>query len=188
MKSSLEIVKNFPYSYFQYGSESSTDTDVVIVLPKNEMPVEQEERKQKLKQLMLDFDLDWNATFVVVEDGVLIDTIYPKSWVDSLNNAVLKTYIHHKQLFIMPIKKELTRNKTLAIYKTIRTVLTFLTRTHLRTEIKPILKWVHSFDKKVKVMQSLDFSILDVFNQKNANDEDIWKIIAFYIAQNQGSG
>lgn len=145
MKPSLEMIKSFPYPYFQYGSESSTDTDVVIVLPKYEMPLEQEERKQKLKKLMLDFDLDWNATFVVVEDGILIDTVYPKSWVDSLNNAVLKTHSYHKQLFVLPIKKELKRNKTLAIYKTIRTVLAFLTRTHLRTEIKPILKWVHSF-------------------------------------------
>jgi len=185
MKPSLKRVENFPYPYYQYGSKSSTDVDVIIVLPKNEMPRTQEERKQKMKQLMLTFNLDWNAIFVVIKNGVLTDTIYTKSWIDSLNNAFLKTYEFHTQLFEIPVKRKLKRNKILAIYKAVRTVLTMLTRTHLRSEIKPILKGIHPFDKKIKILQQIDFSEFIKFNQKNTSDEDIWKVIAFYIAQNR---
>lgn len=185
MKPSIEKVDRFPYPYYQYGSKNSTDIDVIIVLPKVEMPKTQEARKVKLKQLLLNFNLSWNAIFVVIEHGVLVDTIYTKSWIDSLNNAFYYTHKYHKQLFEIPVKRTLKRNKTLAIYKAVRTVLTMLTRTHLRTKIKPILKGIHPFDEKLNVLKTIDFTRLDTFNQKNTEDEDIWKIIAFYIVQNE---
>ncbi len=184
MKLKLEKVADFPYLYYQYGSISSIDVDVIIQISKEEMPAKQEARKQKLKQLMLDFNLDWNAIFVVIENGVLVDTIYTKSWVDSLNNAFLNTYKNHKQWFKLPINKKLERNKTLAVYKAVRTVLTMLTRTDLRTKIKPILKGIHPFQYKLEVLKEIDFSNFNSFNQKNTKDEDIWKIITFYITQN----
>jgi hypothetical protein len=105
--------------------------------------------------------------------------------VDSLNNAFYYTHKYHKQLFEIPVNKILKRNKTLAIYKAVRTVLTMLTRTHLRTKIKPILKGIHPFNEKMNILKAIDFTRLDTFNQKNTKDEDIWKIIAFYIVQNE---
>lgn len=184
MKPSLEKINNFPFRYYQYGSKSSTDIDVIIEIPKKEMPLTQEERKVKLKQLMIDFELSWNAIFVVIQDGVLTDTIYTKSWIDSLNNAFYYTYNNHKQYFDLPVKRLLKRNKTLAVYKAVRTVLTMLTRTDLRVNIKPILKGIHPFEKKIEVLKELDFTNFNSFNQKNTNDEDIWKILAFYVSQN----
>ncbi|WP_442266574.1 hypothetical protein ACSIGC_02445 [Tenacibaculum sp. ZS6-P6] len=184
MKPTLKKIHDFPFRYYQYGSTSSTDLDVIIEITKEEMPLTQEERKIKLKQLMLDFELNWNAIFVVIEDGVLVDTIYTKSWIDSLNNAFYHTYKNHKQFFDLPIKRLLKRNKTLAIYKAVRTVLTMLTRTDLRVNIKPILKGIHSFSNKIDVLKILDFTSFNSFNQKNTANEDVWKILAFYIAQN----
>jgi len=78
MKRSIKKVEFFPYPYFQYGSKNSIDIDVIIVLPKVDMPRTQETRKIKLKQLLLEFNLCWNAIFVVIENGVLVDTIYTK--------------------------------------------------------------------------------------------------------------
>ncbi|MGH1383793.1 hypothetical protein [Kordia sp.] len=185
MKPSLTKIDNFPYQYFQYGSKSSTDIDVIIVLPKAEMPSTQEERKRKLKQLKLHFQLDWNAIFVVIEDGILVDTIYTKSWIDSLNNAFYHTHKHHEQLFKIPVTRTVKRNKTLAIYKAVRTILTMLTRTHLRTKVRPIIRGIHPFQLKLEVLKTIDFSKIESFNQKNTPDADAWKIIAFYLVQNE---
>jgi hypothetical protein len=149
------------------------------------MPATQEERKQKLKQLKTEFQLDWNAIFVVIKDGIIVDTIYTKSWVDSLNNAFYHTYKFHEQLYEIPITRTVKRNKTLAIYKAVRTILTMLTRTHLRTKVRPILRGIHPFQLKLDVLKTIDFSEIETFNQKNTPDEDAWKIIAFYLVQNE---
>ena len=112
MKPEIEYINNFPYPYFQYGSKSSTDIDVIVVISKEDMPAQQEARKQKIKALMLTFNLNWNAIFVVIEQGVLVDTIYTKAWVDSLNNAFYHTHKFHKQFFKIPVVKTVKRNTT----------------------------------------------------------------------------
>jgi len=184
MKKEIEKVKDFPYPYYQYGSSNSTDSDVIISIPSTVMPIGQELRKRFVRQLLDDFNLDWNATLAVFEEGVMVDTIYNKSWIDSLNNAFFETYKYHIQFFEIPVSRVIQRNKTLAIYKTVRTVLTFLTRTPLRKTIKPILKGIHPFYLKLGVLKNIDFNDFETFNQKNAPDIDIWKILAFYIGQN----
>ncbi|POR24869.1 hypothetical protein BWK58_07505 [Flavobacterium columnare] len=175
---------DFPYPYYIYGSSDSTDTDVVIVIPKNEMPAAQEQRKNFVLDLKNTYEFDWNATLAVIENGVMIDTIYTKSWIDSLNNALLKTYCHHSQVYPLLINHKIKRNKVLAIYKAVRTVLTMLTRTSYRSEIRPILKGIHDFNLKVEVLKKIDFENIETFNQKNTSDADVWKIIAFYVGQN----
>ncbi|VXB85246.1 conserved hypothetical protein [Flavobacterium sp. 9AF] len=178
-------MKTFPYTYYFYGSADSTDKDVIIVVPKKDMPNTQEERKRLVLELQHQYNLSWNATLAVIENNVMTDTIYTKSWIDSLNNALLRTYDLHEQHFPLLICQVLKRNKTLAIYKAVRTILTFLTRTKYRTEIKSVLKGVHDFNLKIKVLKRIDFISLNSFNQKNATDLDIWKIITFYVVQNK---
>ncbi|GEM_PF-3304044 len=184
MKPALNFMPDFPYPYFQYGSANSTDIDVIISLTSADMPNTQEERKRFVKKLTKPFNVDWNATLAVFENGTMKDTIYTKAWIDSLNNALFFTYRNHKQFWENPVIKKLKRNKTLAIYKAVRTVLSMLTRTSMRSEIKPILKGIHPFDLKLKKLAQIDFTQFSEFNQTNGNDQDIWKILAFYIGQN----
>lgn len=178
--SQLQI--GFPY-YF-YGSEDSEDKDVIISIPRAYMPSQQEARKILLKQMELKYEFNWNATLAVIENGHIVDTIYPKSWVDSLNNSLYTTYALHEQFYSNPIKGLVPRNKLLAIYKSVRTVLTLLTRTHLRPKIKPILNGIHPFELKLIALQHVNWSEFEQFHQKNAKDADIWKTVAFYIGQN----
>lgn len=179
-------LKNFPYPYYYYGSADSTDEDVIIDLPKGDMPSTQEERKRFIRQLEQEYNLPWNGILAVFEDGVMLDTIYTKAWVDSLNNSLFETYGNHleKQVYPIPVDRKLPRNKTLAIYKAIRTVMTQLTRTHYRTTVKPVLKGIHDFYFKIKALQKVDLSTIEEFNQRNTADVNCWKIIAFYVAQN----
>ena len=174
----------FPYPYYYYGSADSTDVDVIIAIPKSDMPEHQEDRKRMVKRLVVEHGLDWNATLVVIEDGYLVDTIYPKAWVDGLNNALWQTYALHEQDFPNPLQGELKRNRLLSIYKTARTVLTTLTRTHYRPIVRPILKGVHDFELKLEALDKIDFCTVSDFNQKNTSDIDLWKALAFYLGQN----
>lgn len=174
----------FPYPYYIYGSDDSTDKDVIIVVPKEDMPETQEDRKNKVFFLLKEYNLNWNATLAVIENGKISDTIYTKSWIDSLNNALLETYNLHQQNHELWVTEKQVRNKTLAIYKAVRTVLTMLTRTEYRTQIRPIIKGIHDFELKLQALSKIDFVSLSEFGQKNTKDADIWKIIAFYIGQN----
>lgn len=176
--------KDFPYPYYIYGSDDSTDKDVVIIIPKEEMPKTQEERKERVLFLLKEYDLDWNATLVVIENGRISDTIFTKSWIDSLNNAVLATYFLHDQIHPLEITEKQQRNKTLAIYKAVRTVLAMLTRTQYRSHIRPIMKGIHDFNFKLDALKKIDFKSVTHFNQKNTSDADAFKIIAFYVGQN----
>jgi len=174
----------FPYPYYIYGSDDSTDQDVIIIVPKEDMPETQEDRKNKVFFLLKEYNLNWNATLAVIENGIISDTIFTKSWIDSLNNALLETYSLHQQEYELSVTKKQIRNKTLAIYKAVRTVLTMLTRTEYRTQIRPIIKGIHDFNLKLEILDKIDFLSLSEFHQKNTRDEDIWKIIAFYVGQN----
>lgn len=171
------------YPYYFYGSSDSIDSDVLISIPKSDMPDNQEDRKKLVKLLETD---NWNTNLIVVGNGIIVDTIYPKTWVDSLNNALYHTYKNHldKQKFPNPITHIVDRNILLSIYKTVRTVLSMLTRTHYRQDIKPILKGLHDFNYKIDALKKIDFTSIESFYQPNMKDIDVWKTIAFYISQN----
>ena len=147
-------MENFPYKYYFYGSEDSTDLDVLIQIDEKDMPVIQEDRKIFLKQIETKYNLKWNSNLIVIENGIVSNTIYPKSWIDSINNSLFTTYSNHlnKQVYPLPITNLVKRNKLLAIYKTVRTILSMMTRTHYRTLIKPISNGIHPFNKKIEAL------------------------------------
>jgi hypothetical protein len=177
---------DLPYPYYFYGSHDSEDEDVIISIPQEVMPALQEDRKRLMHKLGKDYELPFNATLAVIENGIMVDTIFPKTWVDSLNNALFTTYNNHleKQVYDNPITQLLPRNKLLAIYRSVRTVLSMFSRTDYRTVVKPILKGCHDFQLKINALKQLNFLTIESFNQSNGADIDIWKTLAFYIGQN----
>ncbi len=180
----ITIPQNFPYRVYLYGSDDSIDTDVIIELPRDEMPSIQEDRKTMLKGLENQYKIQWNCVFAVIENGFITDTIYPKTWIDSLNNALYDTYSLHEQLFPNPISGKVPRNYLLAIYKTVRTIMSVLTRTHLRTIIRPVVNGVHPFEYKLEAVNRIFLPDIEDFQQRNMLNADIWKTIAFYLGQN----
>ena len=168
--------------YYFFGSEDSTDIDVVLevkTISKNK-----EESTQYIKSLNKEFKLNWNMNLVVIEDGIIVDTIKNKSAADSLNNALFHTYKYHNQKYPNPIKKIVKRNKLLALYRCVRTILTNCTRVNkiYRSKIMPV-KGIHPWNNKVKSLEFINFKEIETFNQKYQNDIDTWKILAFYLGQ-----
>jgi hypothetical protein len=185
----MTSLENFPYKYYFYGSHDSTDEDVIISIPKEIMPKLQEDRKRLVKAMSEEYNLPWNGTLAVIEDGIITDTIFPKAWVDSLNNALFNTYNNHtdKQVYPNPIERTVERHKLLSIYKCVRTIMAMLSRSHYRTTVKPVLKGCHPFELKIEALKQIDYTTItdsNKFNQPNMEECDVWKVIAFYIAQN----
>ncbi len=180
----MKNINNFPYQYYFYGSDDSIDTDVLISIPSDELPVVYEDRKRLLHKLNKEYSLDWNTNFIIIDNGYVINTVNPKSWIDSVNNSLYTTYHLHNQEFPLPINGLMKRNNLLAVYKCIRFILSCLSRTHYRPIIKSVINGQHSFVKKIDILKSIDFTKIETFNQNNTSDIDIWKKIAFYIGQN----
>lgn len=170
------------YIYHRYGSIDSTDTDVVLFL--NILPETQEERKNLTNGIKREMGVDWNMIIAKIEDGVIVDCTYPKSSTDSLNNAIYNTYKYHDQDYPLLINRNVERNIPLAIYKTIRIFMSYLTRTDYRKDIRPYVHYSIDFNDKLNRLKNIDFSKIETFNQKNVNDIDVWKTLCFYIVQN----
>ena len=62
-----------------------------------------------------------------------------------------------------------------------RFLITFYSRTHLRTEIKLALR--SDLKEKLKVLKQIDYTEMTDFPMKKEKDEDIWKVIAFQLGQ-----
>lgn len=170
------------YIYHRYGSIDSTNTDVVLFL--NILPETQEERKNLTNDIKREMGVDWNMIIAKIEDGVIVDCTYPKSSTDSLNNAVFNTYKYHDQNYSLLIDKCVERNIPLAIYKTVRIFMSYLTRTEYRKDIRPYMHYSIDFNDKLNRLKNIDFTKIETFNQKNVNDIDVWKTLCFYIVQN----
>jgi len=170
------------YIYHKYGSKDSTDTDVVIFL--DVLPKTQEERKNLTNDIKKEMNVDWNMIIAKIEDGIIIDCTYPKSSTDSLNNAIFNTYKYHDQDHQLLITKKVDRNIVLAIYKTIRIFMSYLTRTDYRKNVRPYMHYSVDFNVKLEILKNINFISIEHFNQKNVNDTDVWKTLCFYLVQN----
>lgn len=170
------------YKYITYGSKDSTDIDICVFI--DQLPNTIEERKILSKKIQNDLGSDFNIILAKEENGIIVDCTYPKASPDSLNNAVYNTYDLHNQLFNCPINKSVNRNIILAIYKTVRLLGTYLTRTEYRTLIRPTMHYSFGITIKLNNLLNVDFSKLTTFNQPNVSDVDVWKTWCFYVVQN----
>lgn len=176
-------LKSLGFIYNIYGSQDSTDTDVVFYVDK--LSAIREDRKRLVSIIKKDFKPDWNITLAIVKDGIITDCIYPKASPESLNNAIFNTYDLHEQDHPCKVLRYVERNTVLAIYKTIRLLCTYLTRTEYRTFIRPTVHWSFSIDLKVNKLLNIKFNELVEFNQPNMVAVDIWKTWCFYVVQNK---
>ena len=169
------------YNWNFYGSKDSIDKDIVIYILANELPSHREDRKRLVQKIISDGFVG-NLMLAVVNDGRIIDCMHPSS-ADSLNNSVYYTYGNFVQTNECPITGTLPRNLTLAYYRTIHLLMSYLCRTHYRTKIRPIIHWSFKIEERIAAIKEVDFTNIETFNQKNTVDIDIWKKYAFYTVQ-----
>jgi len=110
-----------------------------------------------------------------------------KGTYDEVNNSVYKTYNRHQQFFTLNIKAPYDRTnsdffKHLKLKRCYRFLLSFYSRVpELREDIKLALKG--DFIKRHEVLSKIRFSTHKEFPKKKEKVIDIYKVIAFQLAQ-----
>ncbi len=147
-----------------HGSEDSTDLDVLYIF--DEKPSFRECQR-------FCADKTENRNIIVVRDGVVVECF--KGLPDEVNNALLRTYREHAQDEPNPITRAVQRVVPLKVARGIRVILTRLTRTSFRAEVKAALR-SHDFDQTRKALRYVDFRNAEI-------GADALKSVAFQFGQ-----
>lgn len=160
------------FPYIRHGSEDSLDEDVHILIP--------EALPRGIAKSMCDAFFKFeNPNLIVVEGGVVAWTY--KGAVDETNNAILRTYGHHKQEHPNPIKMHVTRNVAVKIARTVRGLLGVVSRTQYRSIVKPAIANHDSMQAKLDALRKVDLMQIEDFGKRDTVDSR--KFIAFQVAQ-----
>ncbi|MDB2686177.1 hypothetical protein N9Y42_03125 [Mariniblastus sp.] len=123
---------------------------------------------------------DDNRNIVTVVDGVIAQSF--KGITDETNNALLATFDLHKQECENPVTQTVVRNVLLKNVRATRIILSLLSRTKYRPEVKAALR-SNNQQHRQQVLQTIDFDSLEI-------NPDSRKSIAFQLGQalalNQG--
>jgi hypothetical protein len=148
----------------RFGSLDSRDVDVLF--PVNSLP-----DPQRCKQLCS--QAGENRNLFVVQDGVVAETY--KGLPDETNNSLLATYHLHPQQVELPIQQMVLRNVPLKVVRATRVVLSLLTRSAYREEVKSALR-SENLEQRHQVLGKIDFTRLEL-------DADSAKSISFQLSQ-----
>ena len=159
---------------FQHGSQDSLDIDIYVVIPTPILNL------QECKELCETYP-EYNANLICIEDGVVVWCY--KGTVDECNNSIQATFHLHSfnEGLVCPVKKGLERNVDLKIDRTIRGLLTYVSRTHLRKEVKEALR-SDDINLKLSALQQIKFEEIESYGKKG-KIEDVYKFFAFQMIQ-----
>ena len=160
------------YGNYIYGSSDSTDIDIAYIVDK--LPSLNE------CKIFCSSDKNENRNLITIDDGI-ISNCY-KGTKDELNNAIKNTYSLHHQNTPLLITKNVKRNIPLKIVRSIRSILSHLSRSQYRLEVKLALR--SDFDCRLNTLLNIDLTTIDFTTlNNNMSKEDILKLIAFQSGQ-----
>lgn len=155
-----------------HGSENSTDVDVHYVF--NELP-----DLATCKKFCSE-DPTENRNIITIANGVVTGCY--KGTIDEVNNGLLATYPLHMQDDMLLVTRKLPRLKGLKYIRAVRGMLSHISRSQYRTQVKAALRG--SFREKLGCLLSIDISTIDFSTlNNNMTDLDIAKVYAFQIGQ-----
>ena len=176
----FETLKDTPFYIF--GSENSQDYDVLVAvdyIPDNINEASDICKAYNVKLSKILTDKPLNCNIGVFNDDTLTD-VY-KGTVDELINCLYYTYNNHKQFYPNPIKYPSNRDINEKILRVARFLITFYSRTTLRTKIKAALRG--DLKQKLSVLKEIDYVEMTDFPGKDEKKEDIYKVVAFQLGQ-----
>lgn len=157
---------------YVHGSEDSTDTDVIYVF--EELPSISECKR------FCDGNKSENGNIIVVKDGEVACAY--KGSVDEVNNSLLHTYPLHEQQYPLIITHPVKRDVILKDIRVVRKILSELSRSRHRVEIKKALRG--DWKQRLDTLRGIDYTALDYSSElKNLTKKDFFKTIAFQMGQ-----
>ncbi len=165
--------------YQIFGSETSIDLDVCFFVDTIKSTAENHAKVAELvAQTQFDTDKKVNANLAVVQDGIVLDCF--KGIKDELNNSLYETYYLHVQPYESLVTKMVDRDVDLKMIRCARTVVSYFTRTHLRTAAKEALG--SDFESKINFLKTIKLNQFTDFG-KHGTPIEIYKSIAFQLGQ-----
>lgn len=173
-----------------FGSASSKDYDVIVFV-KELGTIEENHKYIKMYDVILKeyFSImkmsskKVNSNLGVLDKGILVKVF--KGSPDEVNNSLYNTYQFHKQFHPNPIEYIYERTgfyTQLKLKRCFRFILSFYSRIpEWRPTIKEALRG--GFDKRLDCIKKIDFIIHKEFPGKKDVVEDIYKVLAFQLAQ-----
>lgn len=168
--------------FYIFGSENSQDYDVLVSVDEIPQNIDLahsicKDWNEKLSKILTDKPI--NSNLAIFGDGKILKVF--KGTVDELINVLYYTYDNHKQYYPNPIKTPVKRDLNEKILRVARFIITFYSRTDLRTDIKTALRG--DLRQKLSILKKLDFTKMVSFPGKKEKIEDIYKVIAFQFGQ-----
>lgn len=167
------------YKKIRHGSPDSIDKDYYVVIDK---PLEKSVALELLRNISKKYDNSFNGNLICIDNGIVSWAL--KGTIDEVNNSIFTTYSFFKEeqeFDKCPVKRKVIRNRALKLTRTLRGILSTLSRTDYREEIKQALK-EDNIAKKLEVLEKIDLTKINEFN-KNKSNKDVYKFFAFQIGQ-----
>jgi hypothetical protein len=168
-----------------FGSSSSQDLDVVVFIKKipDTILASSTLCGEFGKQLtdFLKVDKPINTNIAVVENGLLQD-VY-KGTLDETNNALYCTYHLHSQFFSNRVQSLLPRDTDLKILRSIRIMLSLMTKGKYRSLVKRALQG--DLKEKLEVLKKIivESNLQQELVEPKMRWVDFQKTVAFQIGQ-----
>lgn len=162
-----------------HGSSDSLDTDVYVVLDQPILNIQ--ECKEYCEAYQKDFK-NYNVNIITITNNI-VDWCY-KGTVDEVNNSIYYTYSLHTNNLLRHLEcpvKLVQRDLEAKLDRTMRGLLSYLSRTEYRVEVKEALKST-SYELKAQVLSNIDIRTISNFGKKGTNTE-VYKFFAFQLAQ-----
>lgn len=164
-----------------FGSENSQDYDVMVFI--DSIPAIVDEGHSLCKFYNADIakilnDKEINTNLAVVKDGYITDVF--KGTVDEVNNSLFYTYDNHTQYYPRVVSAPIDRDIDKKILRVYRNIVSYFSRSELRSIVKPALRG-NLYDK-IAVLKMIDFNTLRDINKKDSMT-NIYKIISFQYGQ-----
>ncbi len=186
---SLEVKElNVDYdAHFQiFGSISSTDWDIMVFvndIPENEFDATAICKGYNIilpitQPYIFELKKPMNCNLAVI-DCSTIKEVY-KGTVDECNNSLMDTYILHENGMVN-IRARMERDVQIKALRTARVLLSFLSRTEYRPQIKKALRG--DLNEKLEVLKEIDFSTITELGKRNIDFKDYVKTMAFQLGQ-----
>lgn len=166
--------------FYLFGSENSQDYDVLVEC--EDIPLDIRKAHDLCKHYNETLPLkgkELNCNLITIKDYNIVNCF--KGTCDELINCLFYTYYNHKQFYHNPILQPIERDLNEKILRVARFLITFYSRTELRTEIKAALRG--DLKSKIDILRKIDYLKMTSFPDKKEKIEDIYKVIAFQFGQ-----
>ena len=159
---------------YVHGSKDSTDLDVIYIV--EEMPSFID------CQHFCKLDPTENRNIAVITDGVVTESF--KGRPDEVNNALLDTYWLHTQQFPLLITRKLPRDVLLKDITVVRKLISPLTKTSMRPQIKKALHG--GWSDRVAALKATCLDWPELESIPKMPKKELLKSYAFQIGQAMG--